>query len=111
MDLPDNVQDAAICGAMVAMGRTLGIDVVAEGVETDAQLRFLLELQCQEAQGYLFSRPVSREAATDLLDKYTTIRRQVWAARGAREPTAPRAASAEVISILNELPVRMAGGR
>jgi EAL domain-containing protein (putative c-di-GMP-specific phosphodiesterase class I) len=111
MDLPDNVQDAAICSAIVTMAQRLGIHVIAEGVETDAQLRFLQDLQCPEAQGYLFSRPVPREAATELLDKFTAIRRQVWAAREGRPSAAPRAATAEVISILNEVPWRVAGRR
>jgi diguanylate cyclase (GGDEF)-like protein/PAS domain S-box-containing protein len=54
------VADAAegsIAGAMIAMGRSLGLDVVAEGVETEEQLAALRSLGCRTAQGYLFARP------------------------------------------------------
>ncbi|MGB8651861.1 MAG: EAL domain-containing protein [Mycobacteriales bacterium] len=55
-DKPDPV-----VAAVVAMGRALGLDVVAEGVETEGQLRELQRLGCPLAQGYLFSRPLSAE--------------------------------------------------
>jgi EAL domain-containing protein (putative c-di-GMP-specific phosphodiesterase class I) len=109
-DLPDSAEDAAIYSAIVTLAQRLGLQVVAEGVETDAQLRFLQRLQCNEAQGYLLSRPLPAESARELLDKFTTIRRQIWSSGRAREP-APGAAGAEVISILNELPARTAGLR
>lgn len=57
-DLPDDQEDAAIATAVVALGNSLGLEVVAEGVETDAQRRFLVEQGCPRGQGYLFSRPV-----------------------------------------------------
>ncbi len=50
--------DAAIVRAIIAMSRSLGIHVIAEGVETDAQLQFLKENGCSSFQGYLFSMPV-----------------------------------------------------
>ena len=50
--------DAAIVGAVIAMGQRLMLRVVAEGVETGAQLRFLQALGCVEGQGYYFSRPL-----------------------------------------------------
>jgi EAL domain-containing protein (putative c-di-GMP-specific phosphodiesterase class I) len=50
--------EGSIAGAMVALGRSLGLDVVAEGVETGEQLAALRALGCGTAQGYLFSRPV-----------------------------------------------------
>lgn len=49
----------AICGAILRLGQTLGMRVVAEGVETADQLAFLCDRKCDEAQGYYFSRPVS----------------------------------------------------
>jgi len=49
--------------AIVALGHNLGMDVVAEGVETEAQLTALRALGCQFCQGYLFSRPVDADAA------------------------------------------------
>lgn len=56
-DLPDNREDRAITEAIIAMGRTLGVTVVAEGIETEAQCDLLRELRCDEFQGYLFGKP------------------------------------------------------
>jgi diguanylate cyclase (GGDEF)-like protein/PAS domain S-box-containing protein len=53
--LPDSTEDAAIVEAIVALGRSFGATVIAEGVETDAQRRALLELGCTRAQGFLFA--------------------------------------------------------
>ncbi|WP_420004333.1 putative bifunctional diguanylate cyclase/phosphodiesterase [Arenibacterium sp. LLYu02] len=60
--LPGDAKDDRIIAAMVALGRSLGITVIAEGVETTAQRDRLIELGCPEAQGFLFSRPVPAEA-------------------------------------------------
>jgi predicted signal transduction protein with EAL and GGDEF domain len=57
----EDPEDDAIVTAIVGLGSALGIDVVAEGVETDAQLRRLRELGCPLAQGYLLGRPVPVE--------------------------------------------------
>jgi diguanylate cyclase (GGDEF)-like protein/PAS domain S-box-containing protein len=56
--LPGDGDDTAITQAVIAMAHTLGLRVVAEGVETNAQLALLRELGCDEAQGYLLGRPV-----------------------------------------------------
>jgi diguanylate cyclase (GGDEF)-like protein len=50
--------DAAIVSSIIALGRTLSLRIVAEGVETEAQQRFLTDLGCDSLQGYLLSRPV-----------------------------------------------------
>ncbi|HEY5431114.1 MAG TPA: EAL domain-containing protein, partial [Solirubrobacteraceae bacterium] len=55
-------------GAAVELGHTLGLSVVAEGVETDAQLAQLRELGCDGAQGFLISAPMSEAGVCDLLD-------------------------------------------
>jgi diguanylate cyclase (GGDEF)-like protein/PAS domain S-box-containing protein len=56
-----------ILRAILTLARSLGVEVIAEGVETEAQLNQLLALGCGLAQGYLFSRPADREAARALL--------------------------------------------
>lgn len=66
-DLAVNQDDRAIATAVIALGHGLDLNVVAEGVETEAQLDCLRSLQCAEMQGYLFSRPLSVENATKLL--------------------------------------------
>jgi diguanylate cyclase (GGDEF)-like protein/PAS domain S-box-containing protein len=60
-DVIDNAEDASITGAIIALGKSLGLAVVAEGVETEAQAAFLRERGCTLMQGYLFSRPVPAE--------------------------------------------------
>jgi len=60
---------AAIVGAIVSMARTLGLQVLAEGVEDFAQLLDLQELQCNEVQGYLLSQPLPADEITVLLQR------------------------------------------
>jgi len=59
--------DAAIVRTIIALGRNLGLKVVAEGVETAEQMQFLREHACDEVQGYYFSRPVPAERLEILL--------------------------------------------
>jgi EAL domain-containing protein (putative c-di-GMP-specific phosphodiesterase class I) len=56
--LPDDRDDLAICTAVIAMGKALGLKVIAEGVETSEQLAVLRALGCDVGQGYLFARPM-----------------------------------------------------
>jgi diguanylate cyclase (GGDEF)-like protein len=55
---PGNADDCAIATAVIALGRSMGLKVVAEGVETPAQMEFLASQACDEMQGYLLSRPL-----------------------------------------------------
>ncbi|MFS8606803.1 MAG: EAL domain-containing protein [Gammaproteobacteria bacterium] len=66
-EIPHDVEDEAITEAIIAMGRTLGVTVVAEGVETPAQQRFLLRRGCHEMQGYLFGKPAHPDAIAEQL--------------------------------------------
>jgi EAL domain-containing protein (putative c-di-GMP-specific phosphodiesterase class I) len=66
-DATTNPDDAAITKAIIQLAHTLGLRVVAEGVETAAQRDLLAGLECDEMQGYLFGRPVPADQATALL--------------------------------------------
>ena len=66
-DLTVDADDAAIVTAIVAMARSLGVDVVAEGVETEEQLQALRALGCPRAQGFDLARPMSAAAAAALV--------------------------------------------
>ena len=71
-DIPADPDDKAIAMAVISLGHMLNLKVMAEGVETEQQLAFLREHECDEAQGFLFSRPVSPDEIAKLL------RRAVW---------------------------------
>jgi len=60
--------DAALVMAIITLGHNLRLKVVAEGVETDDQLRFLQLLRCDEIQGYFFSKPVPADTLASLFD-------------------------------------------
>jgi diguanylate cyclase (GGDEF)-like protein len=100
-DISTDKDDAAIVGAIVAMARSLALEVVAEGVETREQLDFLRKLDCDQYQGYLFSRPVAPEEIALLLAKPPTCRR----------PARKRARPGCSVSAPTTLPTRRAGLR
>jgi len=58
-DIPDDENDMAIARAIIALGHSLQLDVVAEGVETETQKAFLQREGCHEAQGYLYAKPMT----------------------------------------------------
>ncbi|RMT97429.1 hypothetical protein ALP39_00020 [Pseudomonas marginalis pv. marginalis] len=66
-EVTTNPQDAAITRTIIELAHSLELRVVAEGVETQAQLAFLKEAGCDQIQGYLFSRPLSAAALERLL--------------------------------------------
>jgi len=68
-EITTSVDDAAITTAIIAMAHALGLHVVGEGIETEAQRVVLLEQGCDEMQGYLFSRPVTAEQLAPTLAK------------------------------------------
>ena len=63
-------ENADIVGTIVSLGHRLRLSIIAEGVETLAQARLLKQLQCQYAQGYLFSKPLPEAQATRLLEQW-----------------------------------------
>ena len=68
--LSDDAEAAALVRAIVAMAHSLSLKVIAEGVETQAQLEFLQALGCDYMQGYLLSRPLDAEHFTNLLTRF-----------------------------------------
>jgi EAL domain-containing protein (putative c-di-GMP-specific phosphodiesterase class I) len=66
-ELPGNSSDRSLTSAIIAMARSLNLHVVAEGIETQAQAEFLLEKQCDEFQGFLYSKPIDSKAFDLLL--------------------------------------------
>ncbi len=72
-DLTVDPEDAAIVTAIVAMARSLDVNVIAEGVETEEQLELLKRLGCQRAQGYLLAPPMTAAAVERRLEKLLEI--------------------------------------
>lgn len=64
-----NSQDEQLISAIIGMGKSLGLTIIAEGVETIEQLNFLQHQLCEEGQGYLFSKAVPSEDFVQLLQK------------------------------------------
>jgi len=71
-DIPADADDKAIATAVISLGHKLNLKVLAEGVETAGQLAFLRDNDCDEMQGYHFSRPVSADAIGALLPRLET---------------------------------------
>jgi len=66
-DINSDTAAAGIVETIIILARTLGLQIVAEGIETSAQRRKLLELRCRYGQGYLWSQPMKADRLTDLL--------------------------------------------
>ena len=79
--ITNSIEDAAIVRSLIAMAHNLGLRVVAEGVETQAQAAFLLKESCEEAQGYLYAKPLPAAE----FEAYLTGRRLGVPAEDARE--------------------------
>ena len=90
-ELETSRESAALVAAILAMGLGLRLDVVAEGVETPAQLQRLADSGCRLMQGFLFSRPVSADQFAQLLAQGAQSH---WRARP-RQPVAPRELAGE----------------
>jgi diguanylate cyclase (GGDEF)-like protein/PAS domain S-box-containing protein len=68
-DLPSNENDRAVASAVILLGQKLNLRVIAEGVETDEQVAFLRENNCDEMQGYHFSKPIPPQEIARMLDE------------------------------------------
>ncbi len=71
-DLSANSESVAIVRAMIEMGRSLNLNIIAEGVETETQAALLRELACHHAQGFLFHRPIPEQDLAALLGAKVT---------------------------------------
>jgi EAL domain-containing protein (putative c-di-GMP-specific phosphodiesterase class I) len=65
--MTEGEQPLQIVRTIIELARVMGMEVVAEGIETSEQYRLLREMQCRYGQGYLFARPMTAEAVTELL--------------------------------------------
>jgi diguanylate cyclase (GGDEF)-like protein len=72
-NLPQDSENRAITEAIIAMGKTLSLTVVAEGVETQDQWDFLRDHICDEMQGFYFSKPIAPDQFADLLRKHNIL--------------------------------------
>ncbi|HFB53385.1 MAG TPA: EAL domain-containing protein, partial [Sulfurimonas autotrophica] len=66
-DIPDDEDDVAIIKAIIALGKSLNLSLIAEGVETEEQKEFLVHEKCDYVQGYFYSKPIHHEEMTKLL--------------------------------------------
>ena len=70
-DLPNDPDDTAITSTIIAMARSLNLNVIAEGVENPEQIRFLQTKGCDQLQGYYFSKPIPAAEASEYLEEKT----------------------------------------
>lgn len=75
-DIPEDAGNMAITAAIVSLAQKLGLNVIAEGVETATQAAFLLQCGCEDMQGYYFSRPIDAEQCEALLRSAPLLGRQ-----------------------------------
>jgi diguanylate cyclase (GGDEF)-like protein/PAS domain S-box-containing protein len=72
-EIPDNPDDMAIAKSIISLARSLNLKVIAEGVETSSQLKFMRSHGCDEIQGFFFSRPLSARGLTRFLKQGRTL--------------------------------------
>lgn len=68
IDIPQDKDNMSITSTIIAMAKNLNLSIIAEGVETEEQLAFLREHNCDQVQGFYYSKPLPVEAATELLE-------------------------------------------
>jgi EAL domain-containing protein (putative c-di-GMP-specific phosphodiesterase class I) len=82
-DVAVNSDDAAITAAIISMAKSLNLKVIAEGVETEAQMSFLRAHHCDEIQGYYFSKPLAVDKVADKV-RLASVPNALSAENGAR---------------------------
>jgi EAL domain-containing protein (putative c-di-GMP-specific phosphodiesterase class I) len=76
--LPDSEQAEAVATTIVAMAHSLGLEVIAEGVETLEQAQLLRAIGCEEMQGFLFSKPIDAADFTQLFGSGKRLEFPAW---------------------------------
>jgi EAL domain-containing protein (putative c-di-GMP-specific phosphodiesterase class I) len=69
MEIPENKDDVAIVKTIISLTKNLGIDIIAEGVETWEQVDFLVKEGCYNIQGYYYSKPLTLEQLKQYIQK------------------------------------------
>jgi len=77
-DIETNERDATLVKSIINMAHGMDLKVTAEGVENDAQVTMLYDFGCDEMQGFLFSKPVPQQEATELLRTGVKHRIELW---------------------------------
>ncbi|MCC5797359.1 MAG: EAL domain-containing protein [Methylophaga sp.] len=72
-DIGHNTEDEAIVVAIIGMAKSLGFTTIAEGVETIQQIEFLREQQCEQLQGYYFSKPIAADGLMNLITSHKGV--------------------------------------
>ena len=75
-DIPGDEDDEAIVRSIISLSKSMNLEVIAEGVETEAQQAFLLAEQCENIQGYLIHKPMTAEAMTEILQQRQNAQQQ-----------------------------------
>lgn len=81
--ITENDDDLAIIKAIVVMGKTLGLEILVEGIETEEQFQVLKELQCEQVQGYMLSQPVPHHKVLNYFKTNMAKVYEIGSARGA----------------------------
>jgi EAL domain-containing protein (putative c-di-GMP-specific phosphodiesterase class I) len=89
-EITSNSEDKAIADAIIALGRALGLTIVAEGVETPEQENFLRAHHCDQVQGYLISKPVPADEFAAFMADRTLADLKTQVAKAAPRPEVRR---------------------
>lgn len=81
-DVDKDADSASIASAIISLGHDLGMEIIAEGVETESQMEFLADKKCDIVQGYLYSKPVSSGEIKSFIKKHKEHTEQMQAALG-----------------------------
>jgi predicted signal transduction protein with EAL and GGDEF domain len=105
--LEDDTSARSIVDAILAMERSLGMDVIAEGIETEQQLTIMRQMRCPAMQGFFLGKPLPGEAIRQYLDDIAARERQRLQSRVSRPvPASRRTQRVKLKSSVAEQPTR-----